>query len=36
MKVLKRTCKIETLPHDDGVCGSPRFDRHRFVENVCL
>ena len=35
MKVLKRTYKIETLPLDDGVCGSSRFDRHRFVENVC-
>ena len=35
MKVLKRTYKIETLPLDDGVCGSARFDRHRFVENVC-
>lgn len=35
MKVLKRTYKIETLPLDDGVCGSPRFDLHRFVKNVC-
>lgn len=35
MKVLKSTYKIETLPLADGVCGSPRFDLHRFVENVC-